>query len=230
MAHLKKLHAPWQWRISRKEKKYVIRPFPAGHKRELSLPILVVMRDLLHYVNNARELRNVFRQNGVLVDGKNLKDTHSSVGLFDVLHLPKINAYYRLLLDGNGRLHLFPIDGKENGVKICKVIGKHKIKGGKTQIVLHDGRTFVGSDEISVGDSVVLQLADKKVTQTLQLKKGAYVYLIGGKHSGNYGVLRDVAERNVIFEDFKKNKVETLKKYIVVVGEGKPLLKLSNEQ
>src|SRR3989344_924484 len=119
MAHLKKLHAPWQWRISRKEKKYVIRPFPTGHKRELSLPILVVMRDLLHYVNSARELRSVFRQKGVLVDGKEIKDTHSSVGLFDVLHLPKINAYYRLLLDGNGRLQPLPIDVNESRIKIC---------------------------------------------------------------------------------------------------------------
>ncbi|MBI4152886.1 30S ribosomal protein S4e [Candidatus Woesearchaeota archaeon] len=232
MTHLKKLHAPWQWHISRKEKKYVVRPLPGGHKRELSLPILVIMRDMLHYVQSARELRKVLQQNGVLVDGKKLEDIHSSVGLFDVVYLPKTREYYRLLLNRSDKLLLTPIDIKESGIKVCKVTSKHKVKGGKMQIALHDGRTFIIEHEkdVSVGDSVVLQLPDKKLAQILRLKKGAYVYLTDGKHSGNHGVLREITETEVAFEDGKNNKLETLKEYVIVLGEGKPLLKLDHEQ
>ena len=60
----------------------------------------------------------------------------------------------------------------------------------------------------------------------LKLKKGAHIYLIGGKHGGNHGVLREIDQKNVIIEDHKKNTLETLKKYVVVVGEGELLLKL----
>ena len=225
MTHLKKLNAPRQWGILRKEKKYVVRPFPSGHKLELSLPILVVMRDMLHHVQSARELRHVLRQKGVLVDGKELKEIRSSIGLFDVLSLPQAKEQYRVMLGSNGKLQLSSIDAKESEMKICKVTGKRKTKGGKTQITLHDGRNFNVDEEVHVGDAVVLHLKDKKMS-IVKLKKGAYVYLTGGKHSGSHGVLQEISKQNVVFEH-AKNRLETLKKYVTVVGEGKPLLKLN---
>lgn len=226
MTHLKKMKAPKQWHILRKNKKYVVRPFPSGHARELSLPILVVMRDMLHHVQNKRELRIVLRQKGVLVDGKQQKDTHSSMGLFDVLSIPQAKEHYRLLLGENGRLHPVLIDGKEGEIKICKVTGKRKINGGKTQITLHDGHTLIIDKEIKVGDSVVIRLPEKKAEKILKLKKGMYIYLTGGKHAGGHGVLQEVVERSIVVEDSKKNRLETLRKYVTVIGEEKPLVRL----
>ncbi len=109
---------------------------------------------------------------------------------------------------------------------ICKVVGKRKVKAGKIQISLHDGRTLLGDGGVNIGDGVVLSLPDGKVTQNLELKKGNYVYMIKGKHASGVGVLSELTGGIIILEDEEKNKITTLKKYAFVVGEDKPLITL----
>jgi small subunit ribosomal protein S4e len=228
MGHLKRLFAPRQWNIARKDKKYIIRPFPSGHSRELSLPLLVVLRDLLGHVQSARELRHVLRQKDILVDGKKQTNERASLGLFDVLNLDG-KDFYRLMLGHAGKMELITIDKKESTIKICKIIGKRMTRGGKTQITLHDGRSLLTDKKVKCGDSVVLSLPDIKISDVLPFQKGAAVYLTKGKHAGSSGTLHDIQGTSVMYEDKSKNKTQTLKKYVIVTGKDKAFIK-TNER
>ena len=59
----------------------------------------------------------------------------------DVLTVNDIN--YRCVLDTNGKLRYREITKKSAETKICRVTGKTTIKGGITQLHLHDGRNII---------------------------------------------------------------------------------------
>src|SRR3989344_7484026 len=143
MSHLKTLQAPRQWHIRRKEKKYIIRPAPGGHSKELALPLLVILRDILHLGRTAYELKKIMRMNDILIDGKKRTAPHLPVGVFDVISIPHSKAYYRMVIDLKGRIAPISISEHESSLKICKVLGKKAIVGGKTQITLNDGHTLL---------------------------------------------------------------------------------------
>jgi small subunit ribosomal protein S4e len=228
MSHLKRLSTPPTWHIDRKKNIFIARPMPGGHSNEFSLTLVSVMRDSLQQIGKARELTALLKDNQIFVDGKTRTKSKSTVGIFDVISIPKIQENYRMMLDRKGRLKLIPIDEKEAKTKICKITGKRKIKGNEIQLSLHDGRTLITDIKAKVGDSVLLKLPEGKTNNVLHLQKGVFIYLIKGKHSGTFGVLQDIQGDKVIYETKNKGKVETLKKYAVVVGEKSPLITLEN--
>ncbi|MFC1801121.1 30S ribosomal protein S4e [Nanoarchaeota archaeon] len=223
--HLKRNFVPKNWPIKRKAARFLIRPKPSGHPMESGLPLAVILRDVLGHVQTLREVKKVLHDNDVLVDSKRRKDPKFLVGLFDVLSLPVVKEDYRLLFDKKGKLSLLAIDEKEAKIKVAKVIGKRALKKGKVQLNLHDGKNILSDDKIKVGDSVVLSLPDNKIQQVLPLKEKAQVYLVKGKRAGSSGVLKEISGNKAIYESGKE-KIETLKDYIMVVGEDKPIIKL----
>lgn len=232
MAHLKRLHAPKTWNIERKNRKFIVRPMPGGHAMERALPLLGVVRDLLHFVSTARELKTLLREKKVMVDGKVRTDASTGVGLFDVLSFPATGENYRIIMTRAGELWPVAISSDESAIKICKVIRKHTISGGKTQIGLHDGRTIISDAPLSVGDSILFRLSDLKIERVLGLEKGASICLIGGKHRGCYGKLNSISGQMITYEEEKLNdaKLETLKKYVMVVGKEKPIITINHDK
>ena len=227
--HLKRYAAPTSWLMKRKEAKFVMRPKPGAHSLRYGLPLSLVLREMLGFAQNAAEATKILQTKEIIVDGKVRKEPRFIVGLMDVISIPVSGEHYRILLDGKGRLFPMKIDEKESNVKICKVKGKMKTKKGVVQISLHDGRSILTDKEIKVGDSVVINPADNKIKQVLELKKGAYVYMARGKHAGDKGVMLDTSREKIIYERADKKKVETLKDYVFVVGEDKPLVRIENE-
>ena len=57
--HLKRLAAPANWQIPRKVHKFVVRPLPGPHAMSESLPLLLIVRDILKYADNAREAKKI---------------------------------------------------------------------------------------------------------------------------------------------------------------------------
>ena len=97
---------------------------------------------------------------------------------------------------------------------------------GKIQINLNDGRTILTEKkDFKVGDSVLIELPSQKIKQTIKLEKGSLVYLTGGKHIGEIGVIEEFKD-NIIVYKRNNQKHETLKKYALVVGKNKPLISL----
>jgi len=229
MSHLKSLHTPRQWRVQRKQKRYIVCPEPSGHPRELSLPLIVVLRDMLNVGKTTHELKRVMIQGAILVDGKKIDSARAAIGLFDVLSVSEVGQY-RIIMDKKGRLHPIHIAKSESALKIGKVASKRATVGGKIQITLHDGHTMHTDAKVDVGDSVLVQVPEYKIMKIAKPTKGASICLIKGKHCGMNGKLIEIHQQKVVYEDSDGKKYTTRKDYIVVVGEDKAFITAEEKQ
>ncbi|MAE42848.1 30S ribosomal protein S4e [Candidatus Woesearchaeota archaeon] len=226
--HLKRYFAPKTWKIMRKERTYVTKPSPGTHKIALSLPLNVILRDMLNYAATNREVKFIVSNKNITVDGIRKKDCKFPVGLFDVLSLNDTNEHFRVLLDKKGKLDLIKIKKEESAIKLCKITGKKSVKG-KLQLNLYDGKNIlVEKKDFKVGDTILLVLGKKfEIKEHVKLDKNSLIYLTGGKHIGQIGKVQDIAGRKIIYKTEDDNVVETLKKYAFPVGKDKPLITLA---
>ncbi|MCH1481054.1 MAG: hypothetical protein L7T81_02310, partial [Candidatus Poseidoniaceae archaeon] len=135
--HMKRLAMPRSWPLPRKTSTWVTKAAPGAHTLELCMPVVVVIRDILGYAKSTREVRHILHNNLVSIDGRICKDSRRGVGFMDVLTLGEEN--YRCIVDQKGILRYRKITKKEAETKVCRINGKTTIKGGKTQLHLHDG-------------------------------------------------------------------------------------------
>ena len=206
--HLKRLAMPRSWPLPRKTSVWVTRPTPGAHSLEHCMPITLVLRDVLNVAKTAREVRFILHNELAKIDGRVVKDTRRGVGLMDVLTLGEQN--YRCVLDHKGRLQYRLIGADEASWKVCRIEGKTTIKGGKTQLNLHDGRNIIVEDpsEYSTGDSLKINLPDQKILEHIRFGEGTRCYLIGGAHVGStadvtaYIVKRSSMPNEVQFDGF----------------------------
>jgi small subunit ribosomal protein S4e len=156
------------------------------------MPLNIVIRDVIGLARSTREVRTILHNSLAKVDGRVVKDTRRGVGVMDVLTLGEEN--YRCVLDTNGRLRYRPISADEAGWKVCRVEGKSTIKGGKTQVHLHDGRNIIVDDasEHKTGDSLKISLPDQKVLEHIKFGEGTRCMLVGGVHVGKLADVTDV--------------------------------------
>ena len=160
----------------------------------------------------------------VLVDGKIETDSGRGVGLMDVLTVGE--DHYRCVLDENGKLRYRSIPAKNSSSKLCRVMGKTTIRGGKTQVHLHDGRNITVDDakKYNSGDTLVISLPDQEVSGHHAFSEGVLAFLTGGSHIGctakvvSKDVKRSSKANEVQFEDFG-----TVADYVFVIGSKKDL-------
>lgn len=226
--HLKRYFAPRAWKIKRKGIKYITKPSPGTHKINMSLPLNVILRDILGYAGSNREVKYILEKKDVTVDGVRRKDFRFPVGLFDVLSLNDINEHFRVILDKKGKIDLIKIGKEESAVKLCKIIGKSVIKG-KIQLNLYDGTNIVAQDgSYKVGDVILLVKGKKKeIKEKVSLDKGVLIYLVGGKHTGHTGTVQDIIGNRILYKTESGDTVETLKDYAFPIGKDKPLISLT---
>ena len=183
--HMKRLPAPRSWAVSRKTAFWVSKPSPGPHPLDQAVPLGLILRDLLHVCDTAREARYILNARHILVDGRVATDPKFPVGLMDVVALEETNAYYRMLVDTRGRMHLEPIEPPEAKWKLCRIENKTTVRGGKTQINLHDGRNvLLDKDAHRTGTTLKLGVPDQKVLGHYDLVEGATTLITGGKHVG----------------------------------------------
>ncbi len=228
MPHLKRYFAPKVWKTKRKGMKFVARPSPGTHKIKISLPLNIILRDILNYANSNREVKFILEKRNVTVDGIKRKDYRFPVGLLDVLSLNDMNEHFRVILDKKGKIDLIKIGKEESGLKLCKITGK-KIVKGKTQLNLYDGRNMIVQNKsYNTGDAILLAL-DKKneIKKTINLDKNVLIYLTGGKHIGQIGRVQDIIGNRILYKTEAGEIVETLKEYAFPIGKDKPLISLT---
>lgn len=220
-SHLKRIVAPKTWPILRKTTKFVSRPKPNGQKMELTLPVVVVMREMLGLVETAQQAKRILRTQPVTVNGKRVYDTDSAIGFMDVLSVG--GKSYRIMINQNNNLTVAPAKDSEL-FTIQKVVGKTQVKG-KTQVNCASGRNLIlAKDDYKVGDSISLGM-DGKVAAHFAFENGAAVLLTGGSHIGKVGTIESV-EGNVIKIKTGEETVQTAKTHAYVIGKGKPAITL----
>lgn len=229
--HLKRLVAPRCWTLKRKGIKFTIKPTAGGQKKDLSMPMTVILRDVLNIAGTRRDVKRLLATKEIIVDGKRRKDDSYPIGLMDVLEIKDTKKFYRFLLNKKGKLVPVEIDATKAKIKPCKIIGKTKLKGGKTQLNLFDGKNIlVDKDEYSVGGSIVLDISTGKIIEYHNLEKGTFVFLTSGKHIGDHGTVEDIKAGKVLYkDDATKELKETSKEYCFIIGKGKSEIKLEKD-
>lgn len=208
----------------KKEKTWIIRTAPGPHSKRHSIPLGVLLRDVLKMAPTLREARKILSGRMLLVDGSVRTGENFPVGLMDVVSLPKGGRHFRMVVDRKGRLMPHEIAAGDSSSKILRVVKKHSAPGGKTILTFHDGRNMVGDNHVRVGDSVVVSLPRPAMKSHLKREKGARCLVMEGKHAGNIVMLKDIVERKggkpseAIVEN-KSEEFTTVTKYLFVVDE-----------
>ncbi len=183
--HLKRLAAPRTWKLERKTQTWTAKPSPGPHPIERSIPLVSVLRTHLHHADNWREASAILNARKVKIDGRTVTSLKFPVGLMDVVAIEETKENHRMLLDKKGRLALVRIGDSEAKWKLARIEDKHTIKGGSTQLNLHDGRNILlKKDQYETRTTLKIQVPDQKVLEAYPLERGNSVLLIGGRHAG----------------------------------------------
>ncbi len=221
--HLFSLNAPANWPIERKKYIWVARPNPGPHSLSRSVPLSILLKNLLKYARSLREVKTILNSDGVLIDNKTRKDYKFPVGVMDNIRIVKTNENFRLIINENNKYELHKLNEKEINLKLCKIINKTILKKGKIQLNLFDGRNIiVDKDDYNVGDTIILDLEKNKINHHLKLEKGSTVYIMDGKYIGYIGKIEEIIVKkgmqpNKVLFTKDKEKFETLKDYAFVV-------------
>jgi len=217
---------PRFWGLGTKEETFVTVPRGA-HSKRMSIPLIVVLRDVLGYASTKKEAVKILHEEKVMINKKITKNGSLGVGLMDVIEIPDISKTYRVEFVKKG-LVLRETETKDK--KLGRITRKTVVKGGKTQLNLHDGTNIISEGKFKTGDSMLISLPDKKVVAHYPLTKGAMTIITGGSRRGLKGKVTSVSDRKSMLEtstvvlDVDGKKIETLRKYVFVIGDvGKPV-------
>jgi small subunit ribosomal protein S4e len=220
---LERLASPVWWPIPRKRLKFV--SVPRGpHKIKSSLPLAVIVRDVLKLAEGAVEARHIIKAGKVLVDCRKIRDPRFSVGPMDIIEVQDVGSWRAV---PGRRLHFVATTGRDARLKLCKIIGKTVVKGGKCQINMHDGRSILTEEKYATGDSLLLELPGQRVISRIALEPGALVLVVAGKLVGKLGRLRSIERVPPrVWLEIERKVIEVPLKAAFVVGVEKPAVRL----
>jgi small subunit ribosomal protein S4e len=223
--HQKRLSVPDSWPVERKTETFTVKA-GAGPHGEAGVPLLILLRDVLGYVDSKKEARYALNQDEILVNGTAINDADRPIGMFDILAFTEREEYYRVFPDEGGRLALTPIDEEDAESKLGKIVGKNQVSGGKTQLTLHDGQTLLVGDATSYSakDSIVVSNEDTTIVAHFPYEEGALVTAVQGRHAGQIGHLSAIdvtasSSSNTVTVDQDDDSFETIEEYVVVIDE-----------
>ena len=238
-ARLKRKPAPSFWPIHRKELPWVVKPSSGSHSLENCLTLTLVLRDILGVAQTRKEGQLILAQGKVLVNSKIRKKDDSPVGLMDVISLPEMDKYYRILPSHKG-LVLSPISKEESNTTLVRVEDKTPVHNG-VQIALHNGANMLikvadpkNPQEVTYETFDILKVTypEKQVVQSLKTKEGNLAIITGGKNMGVQGKIVEIEKTEakkrrqalVTIEDSKGIRCQTILDFIFSIGETEPLV------
>ncbi len=239
--HLKRHVAPPFWPLMRKEFKWAVKPSAGPHPINRSLPLLVIVRDVLKYVEREKEARRLIAEGHFKVDGVVRRDYKFPVGLMDVVEVVDTGELFRVIPTPVTYMSLIPIERGEGSFKLCRIENKTTVKGGHIQLNLHDGRNVLikvsdpskaAEDVYDTRGSLKITVPDQAIVKYIPLQTGSIVTIIGGRSVGKVGRLISVSEgmrsyrRLVKVESFKGETIYTTLDKVFVVGVESPEIKL----
>lgn len=200
--HLKRNSIPKTWPLVKKGTTYVT---IASDSLGKTIPLIIVIRDILKIGRTRKEVKAILSQGSVKLNDKIIKEEKYPVRLFDTLVIGEKSFKVSL------KSKKFSFEqGKQD--KISKIIGKSVFKK-KFQLNLDDGRNVLTTEKANVGDSVIIK--DKK-PEILPLKEKSPVLFIKGKHLGEQGTIEKLEGKNAIIK-LKDEKINSSTENILVI-------------
>lgn len=242
--HKKRLNAPITYAIKRKHGIFTIRPYPTRGKFESSVPLGIILREILGYAKTLNEVKKILTRNMIEVDGKVRTDYKFGLGPMDVLKITKTGEYYRLVPYRGKRLFtLTPITEEEAKYKILQVKKKHSMRGGLIQLTFHDGRTLAVDSseetaipirEISPKDSILYNLETNEVKDHYPFVEGNIGLVMGGHNVGLLGTITEIESqigrkiRTITFQT-EEGEIKTTDNHIFIVGKEKAMVTIPQQ-
>jgi len=186
--HLKRLAASGYLRINRKSATYVAKPNPGRHTLSRSIAVITLIKDKIGYAKNSSEARHIIKAGEVKVNGKVVKEEKYPVGFSDIVEICK--EPFIIDVDNKGDIKVEKHSATE--AMPYKVIDKYIAKKGRIMLRLYNGNLIEGSNEVNVGDSVML--SGGKISKVLKMENGAKCKVISGIHSATIGVINDITK------------------------------------
>jgi len=227
--HLKRLAAPKHWMLDKLGGTFAPRPSTGPHKLRDCIPLVIFLRNRLHYANTYQEAKMICKQRLIKVDGKVRTDLTFPLGLMDVVSVEKTNEKFRVVYDTKGRYAVHRITDGEAKYKLCKVkkvaVGTHGIPYVNT----HDGRTIRYPDpRIKLHDTVVYEIETGKIIDFIKFDAGQTAIMTNGHNVGRVGTIIN-RERHpgsfdiVHMKDSAGHTFATRLQNVFVIGEPKKL-------
>ena len=235
--HLKRQQAPTFWTIRRKEAIWSINTSLGPHNFSTSIPVTVLLRDMLNYATTRKEASMIAKQGKIKIDGKPRLDEKFPIGLMDVVTLPDSGESFRVLPAKGGRFTLHQIKGEETGFKLCRIIGKTTLRENATQLKLHDGRTIVvkGENPYKVNDVLKIKIPSQEILEHIPFKDQLQTVITGGRSQGETGIIIGFGgepgwKKTATVRTTKGEDIRTLTKYVFPIGVTQPLISLPESQ
>ena len=218
-----------------KARKWIVSPRPGPHKKFESIPLLIIVRDILKLVDSASDAKKIIKSKEIFVDGKPRLDYRYPVGLFDSIEVPKIDKQFRVVPSKKG-LELIEISKQESKQKLCRINEKTMVKNGILQLNLNDGKNILSDKktktDYKTGDSLLIEVPNQKIIDHLKMDKGMLAIITGGQNIGTIAkikelIIRRTREPNKIICEKDGKDFEAIADYVFVVGKTKPEIKVS---
>lgn len=207
---------PKTWPISKKEKPYIVFA-KSSHPKKYSLPLLVLIRDILKISQTAGETKKIVRAGEIEVNGRIIKNEKIGVGIFDIMHIKKIEKSFVMILDERGHIQMKEI--KDNKKRISKIIGKKILNKNCLQINLFGGTNFLTKEKYDINDSVLIDTAKNQIMKHLPLKKDAIVFIMAGKWIGKTAKIENLTGDHAEIKLENKTSTKIPIKNLVVIDK-----------
>ena len=187
--YLKRQNIGKFWPVPRKGTKYLA---VSTHDQKNSIPLIVVVREVLGLVRTKKELKSLLKEKKIKINGKVITEPNYPLKLFDILLLN--DNHYRISLSKHKKIMLDKISDNFDK-KTIKITGKKIIKGNKIQLNLIDGRNVIYNEKAEVGDSVIFNFNNRNIEKVIKMEVGKIGFIIKGKHIGQKGKIEEIIER-----------------------------------
>ena len=201
--HLKRIHAPKSWMLSKVRGIWAMKPSQGPHKLRECIPLNLLLQTKLKLALNGKEGKLIVKskEGNISIDGKVRTDHKYPVGIMDIVTINKTGANYRVNFDVKGRWRLVKIPKEEAKYKLCKItkrcMGPKKIPF----ITTSDGRTLrYPNPHIKEHDTVKLNLEKNAIVDYYKYKIGAHVLIVGGNNIGRTGVIEKIEKHPGSYE------------------------------
>ena len=236
--HLRSLVAPEFWPIPVKERFWTVKPSPGPHPIEASIPLAILIRDMMRYATTLREARKIIAKGLIEVDGRVRRNYKYPVGLMDVLHIIPEEKYYRVVPGRPRKLVLVEIPPEEAHLKLLRVKRKTTVKGGHIQLTFHDGGNYLVRVKdprnpveapYRTMDSVLFDLKTRTILEHIPFEPGVLSVVVDGRNVGFLGRIESVQQvfkrrDALVVLSGEGGVTRTVAEYVFPVGREKPLV------
>ncbi|MCC7570379.1 30S ribosomal protein S4e [Candidatus Micrarchaeota archaeon] len=207
---------------NKKKDTWVVTTRPGSHKKSDSISLAILIRDILEYAQNIKEVKKIIAKGSVTVDGNIIKDYKFPIGLMDVVAFKDQDTVFRMVLNKKGKLIPVPIKKENKDLKLLQIKNRCVQKGGRITITFHDGKNLITSEKYSIGDSLIASVPAVKIEKHIPLKEGAFCYIKKGKHTGDSAKLVEFKTLGMGRVQAKLQKEDgsvfyTLKRYLLPI-------------